>query len=434
MAAERSLRRRFNATLMAFGVGVAFVIGLLGHMVNERIEAHVWRSLLEIEMQVYADHLRQGLERRPDAGKGMHAYATGADGRPPEGLPAELAALDPGLHDEIAVGDRWYSVMVRSVDGRRLYVVVDITSFERTEERLVLLTLAFIALMVLLLYLASRLLSRAMVRPVLGLADDVAKLDPGERGARLAGQYTDAELATIARAIDTYLERLDAFVQREHQFISAVSHELRTPMAVIAGSAELLREKDSGAGALPIERIEQGVRNLDETLATLLYLATEPTPPPGSSEPCRLDELVPEIVRDHAHLLAGKALKVELVKLEPTPLRAPDRIVYIAVGNLLRNAIQHSFAGRIDIALDNGVFSISDQGPGMSAEEISRAYSAHARSGGSGRDGGLGLYIIRRICARFGWRIEFESEPGRGTTVRLDLHGSLVPNPAPVSG
>jgi signal transduction histidine kinase len=102
-------------------------------------------------------------------------------------------------------------------------------------------------------------------------------------------------------------------------------------------------------------------------------------------------------------------------------------MAYIALGNLVRNAIQHSYAGDVEIALRDRVFSVTDHGPGMSAEEIGRAYAAGVRRATAGRQGGLGLYIIQRICARFGWRLEFDSAPGRGTTARLDFGANARP-------
>lgn len=428
MTPRRSLRRRLFATLLGFGAGIVIVMGVVTHMLAERQERLVWHALLELEMQVYADQLARGLERRPDAGRLLKAYAWPAGGPAPDSAPESVRQLPYGLGDDLILGDREYTTMVKDVDGRRLTLLLDITSFEAEETRLATLTLIAMLATLALLALASVVLATALVRPVRDLVRRVAELDPRRRGARIDGAYSDTELATLAEAVDGYLERLDAFVQREHEFISAVSHELRTPMAVIGGAAEVLRDataRDERAAA-PLARIEQGVRDLDETLATLLYLATEPGAPSAAAEPCRVDELVPAIVRDHAHLLAGKQQRVELGVLEPTAVNAPARIVYIAIGNLVRNAIQHSFVGAVGIALEGGVLRVTDHGPGMSAAEISRVYAAGVRRAAGGREGGLGLYIIQRICARFGWRLELASEPGRGTTATLDLRASVA--------
>jgi signal transduction histidine kinase len=424
--AEPSLRRRWFITLALFSVSLVVFMGATVHMLAERQERVVWRALLQLEMEVFAEHLSAGIERPSGAGQQLHAYHWPIDEPAPAHVPAPFHAARERVDEDVMYQDREFATLAREVDGQHLVVALDITSFEVEETRLIRLTAIAMLVAIALLLMASHFLAGALLRPVTDLARAVGALDPTRRGARLRLTTTERELASIAGAIDGYLERLDGFVQREHEFIASASHELRTPVAVIAGATEILREKagDDERCAALLKRIEQGIVDIDETLSTLLYLATEPEAAPPGTAPCPVDELLPGLVRDHEHLLAGKPQRVVLGTVEPVAVHAPQRMVYIAIGNLLRNAIQHGHAGTVTMTLTGGVLRIVDEGPGMTPEQVARAYSAGARHASSGRAGGLGLHIVQRIAQRQGWTLEFDSVPGRGTAVALDLRPS----------
>ncbi len=63
---------------------------------------------------------------------------------------------------------------------------------------------------------------------------------------RIGAQFAGNELEPIARSIDTFMERLDGFVEREQSFTATASHELRTPLAVMRGAVELLETQTAG--------------------------------------------------------------------------------------------------------------------------------------------------------------------------------------------
>jgi signal transduction histidine kinase len=134
-----------------------------------------------------------------------------------------------------------------------------------------------------------------------------------------------------------------------------------------------------------------------------------------------LDELIPQIVEDHRHLMQGKDLAVSMSALAHCEVMAPIGIVQAAIGNLLRNAIENSDQGTIRICLDaDATVTIEDPGHGMTPEEIARIYAQIAR--GAGRDGGgIGLDLLARLCEHLGWFLRIDSTPGRGTIAVLAI-------------
>ena len=132
-----------------------------------------------------------------------------------------------------------------------------------------------------------------------------------------------------------------------------------------------------------------------------------------------LHELLPEIVDDHWYLTRDKRLEVRIDALAESEIDAPLEIVRAAVGNLLRNAIEHSDGGTVQVRLDaDASVTIADPGHGMSPEEIAQIYSRLAR--GESRDGGgIGLDLIARLCEHLGWRLDIDANPEGGTVARL---------------
>ena len=242
----------------------------------------------------------------------------------------------------------------------------------------------------------------------------------GERAMTAPPDNASAEMVVIARVFNDYLERTRSFVERERAFIASASHELRTPIAVIAGAAELvLGQEDTPAAARnQVARIHRTARNVEQLISLLLMLARDPARLASISDQVALDQLLPEIIEDHRHLTRDKHL---LLTLEPPPacdIIAPMSIVQAAIGNLLRNAIEHSDRGEIRIRLQaDATVVIDDPGHGMSPEEISAIYARAARGGSD--SGGIGLELISRLCEHLGWDLHFASTVGFGTTTTL---------------
>jgi signal transduction histidine kinase len=127
---------------------------------------------------------------------------------------------------------------------------------------------------------------------------------------------------------------------------------------------------------------------------------------------------VQDVVERHRHLLDGKATEVRLA-IDADPQPAADRaLLLIVVGNLIRNAFQHTEEGQVSIRLTAQQLSIVDTGRGIAKAELARIFQRHYK-GSDSRGEGIGLSLTKRICDRYGWDIAVESRHGSGTEVRL---------------
>jgi len=417
MTRRRSLQSQIMLWLGSYAVLLAGVIVLF--LADEFLEDMVWESLLTREIAQYVEQRAANPGHRWQDTDTLQLYRI--PGRPP---PPALSSLPQGVHDDFWLGGRENVVLVHRVDGVDYVLVRDITELEVVEDSVILTSLGLaLVLVVLVGVMVARGLRRS-IRPLSELANDIASLSPHRAGQRInVADRASSELHVITNALNDYLRRQDAFVERERVFIDTASHELRTPIAIIAGAGELaLEQPDLPALARQqVQRIHRTARDVERLIALLLTLAKDPARLSRSNDVVLLHELLPDIIEDHRHLMQGKDLTVVVDALAPCSVQAPLHIVQVAIGNLLRNAIENSDRGEIHVRLDaDATVTLEDPGHGMTPEDISRIYAQMAR-GGSREGGGIGLDLLARLCEHLGWTLSIQSAPGRGTISRLRL-------------
>lgn len=427
---RRSLRSRIALGLLVYSLLLSGTVLLFGYLTNERIERVVLHSLLNAEVERFLEH-RADNRRYPLPRSGtLNGYLRPSTQAAAPTVPTSLLALTPGLYNDIPLGDRSVAVFIRDVGAERIYMTVETTAIE-SNEHILFGWIGFWALIgALTLMLVVHWLAGRLLRPVSEFTAAVDRLEPDSRDQRvLVADDAGLEVDTIAAAINRYLERIDGFILRERRFVDSVSHELRTPIAVIGGAADIMEGRNdlSEPARKTLRRIRQTVVEVEQLIAALLVLAKEPQRLRESGEICRLDELLPALLADHVHLTQGKALQLELGPVDASAVYAPARVVQIAIANLLRNAIEHSDRGVVQVSVQPaGVVRIEDSGHGMSPEEIGQFYTATARRSEERRGRGIGLELIRRLCEHLGWTLQLQPGTTQGTLAILDMRASRI--------
>ena len=138
--------------------------------------------------------------------------------------------------------------------------------------------------------------------------------------------------------------------------------------------------------------------------------------PPSTS----LAKLVEEALERHRHLLERKTIEVKLQFQADLQLAADRALLLIVVGNLIRNAFQHTDRGEVNIGITGAELRVADTGSGIPEAQLERIFQRHYK-GSDSRGEGIGLSLTKRICDHYGWTIGVESHPARGTEVRLDF-------------
>jgi signal transduction histidine kinase len=429
----RSLHWWISIALVAFGLLMTAALTLQSYRSQALIEHHIWRNILESVTEIYAEQRALNPNAPlPRAGI-LHAWLVDDDSSLPD-MPAYLQSLAPGYYSTEGWSglediDDTFHALITPMGSGKLITFIDIDELEAQQNRDSWMTALWGVAFFVLIAAVIGWLHTNLVRPVRDLADRMQAIDPAIKGQRLPTAYAQEEIQIIARASNTHLERVEQFIERERSLLDQASHEFRTPISVIAGAVDVLRLQELPATAQPaLERIRGTVESFSEIMVALLYLARETPPSAGLQEITAIHMLLAKLVVDHEYLLADKPVRLRAIDLEPTVIEAPEAMVRIAVGNLIRNAVENTSEGCIEVSIQDGVICISDSGSGFDPVEAARRYRDSLRAAMPIRGQGLGLFLISRICDRFGWHFSIENLPMSGTRARLDVSASLLIN------
>jgi signal transduction histidine kinase/ActR/RegA family two-component response regulator len=317
-----------------------------------------------------------------------------------------------------------------------------------------------LVLCLLALFLAQRMVGR-IARPLRALSRAVDALAQGERFEPLA-LPPDAELATLARAVNALGERLARALEdvtrkaaeaaqadaAKAAFLAVVSHELRTPLNGILGLAEHLQgtplELDQRAQLQLIERAGEDLLGIIEDI--LDYSRIEAGELVLEDAPFALEHSVKRALEPLELEARRKGLELS-ARIEdgvPRNLRGPASRLRQVLLNLVNNAVKFTAQGSVEVLVglveesDTHAtlrFAVKDTGIGIPAERMDRLFKPFSqvesardrRFGGTG----LGLAICKDLVELLGGTCSVESSPGAGSTfgftARFEKHFGALP-------
>ena len=425
MSERGGLRRKIWVAfiLQAAAISFAAVLGVYG------ASAVLKHMLIQRALQQEAAHFWERRKADPAAQMpdtyNMTGYLSGAgeNGR----LPPELRTLGPGFHS-LPRSQGGSLVLVQDGPRQRLYLLFKQEQVDSLAFWFGVAPLTLVLAVVYLLAWTTYRTSRRVVSPVIWLAKQVRQWDPQRPDASALRPENlpvdvEGETLTLASSLHDFASRIGSFVQREHNFTRDASHELRTPLTVIRVAGDLMDQDESlsPASRRSLKRIRLAGRDMEALIEALLTLAREgDTGLPD--EDFSVARVVAEEIDRALPLLAGKPVKLELMKEADPHLLAPARVFSVLLGNLLRNACHYTDEGSITVTVGSGSVAIRDTGIGMNPEELARVFEPFYRAGDRQRDGqGIGLSIVQRLSQRYGWPVTLESESGKGTLAIISL-------------
>ena len=386
-------------------------------LIKQQLEAVIFGNMVHEQLEVIQQQLDSGTYSENSLFDNWMLY-TDAETM---ALPAELSALTPGTYHSVIVDGNYYQVEVGERNGHKIYLTYDITDWENLEHQLLEMLAYGVGIVLLAAIFMGRQASKAVLAPVLSLAERVSGIQPKQRNVRIAEDYQGNEISLIATAFDRYQERLDQFVDRERSFTASASHELRTPLSVMMGAVDVLDSQEQNAvSKRALSRIKRACAEMLAFIEATLFLSREDSSTISQTTPVKVDNVIQSVLEDNISAAEEKGLRVSTELQSELSLQQPDSIVRIMVSNILKNAIEHTHQGEINITLAQGKLTISDTGSGIPEKDLPHIYdrSYTTKVGGTG----LGLNLVKRICDRFNWQISVSSVEDKGTEVIIDFN------------
>lgn len=404
---------------LAMALACLLVVGALGftlYTASEDLEDSLLVQLVAEEMDFLVKRHQQNPAYLPQPSSNFQSYVV-RDAQEQAQLPDYLRNLGPGRH-ELFVGKDEFHILVRAENGIRYYVAYEVGLYEQREQEFKLLVLVSVLTAALVSLALGYWLSGVLVRQVTELASRVGTLKPGQKHEDLTRPGQDPEVAMLARAFEDYQARIEQMIRREQEFTSNASHELRTPLTAIKTSCELLLAdpllgEKSRARA---ERINAAAGRMAEQIQALLFLARGQAL--GEIEPVVLADCVAEAVEPYRVEIARKGLALEM-DVAPETLDLNYQALRLVLANLVRNAVLFTERGFVRIGYAAKRLTVADSGQGIAAEDLPRVFERFFRAADLGGGTGLGLAIVQRICDQYGWKIEVESAPAKGSAFSI---------------
>jgi two-component system OmpR family sensor kinase len=394
---------------------------------------------------------------------------TQADPDPAPRLPASLrpapvprshrfGAFGGAYHSESSadvgsVGDSGVRYRESAVDVPQGVLVVAESLNSTTDTLSSLLRVQIGASLAVLLALCAIVLFtlRRGLRPLESMVETTDAIAGGDLTQRVSIGRASSEVGRLGHALNAMLARIEeAFreksvsEERLRQFVADASHELRTPLTSIRGYTELLRKgafSDEESQDRALQRVEREAGRMGLLVGDLLLLARLDQGRPLDQVPVDLGRVGADAVADARAVDPGR--RVDLVAAGPVMVLGDrDRLGQVA-HNLVRNALAHTPPGtpvRVEVRADDvsGYLSVTDEGPGLSAESASRVFDRFWRddTARTGPGTGLGLSIVRAIAEVLGGSATVRSTPGHGATFEVAIPlartgGATKPSPAP---
>jgi signal transduction histidine kinase len=423
--ARRRLRTRIILSFAVLGLSLTLLLAFATNWVRGRVEEDMITDLMDRNINAYAARYYAsggreiGLPVQQMRGRvvSREKFESLKEDQP------DWYSLGDGIHPVTGRNEDGtpftYKLAVRKTPDQWFFLAYDMQeSARRTEkfERALYVVVPVFTLFSLLLgwWSASRVMA-----PVSELARRLRRSGNSSDPEALAPHFARDEVGELAKALDDYSERLTDVVQRDREFNADVSHELRTPLAVIRGAVELLLSKPDvdDRTRTRLQRIQRAEQQCTDLISALLLLSRNER----AVGDCDVARVAQQLLDSHRAQLGGKPLQLQLEGAARLVVDAPESAVSVALANLIGNAVKYTQSGAVIVRLHDNAVDVIDSGPGLSAEDAAKLFERGYRGthAGHSQGGGIGLSIVRRLCALYGWDVQVRPGEPQGVIATL---------------
>lgn len=326
-----------------------------------------------------------------------------------------------GIRESVSLGGSIVYVAVPIVFGDRVLGAVRLTSPKseidsEVDEQVRRLVIAAVVSLAFAAAVAIGL-SSLLIRPVNALRKNVDDMAEGRLDTEVA-VGGPGEIRHLGAAFARMSERVHNMLERQRSFAGDAAHQLRSPLTSIRLRLEQALtsvDSDQIATKRHLEAALADADRMSNLTESLLRLARTEGAELSRDDIDLTRELV-HLVEEWSPLAEESGIELRLAEVGVETVRVSRVALREILGNFMDNAISYSPRdSSISVSarrVPDGVeVLIRDQGPGMSDEEIRRAFDRFWRGASDTRGTGLGLAIVAQLADNAGLRVELR--PGR---------------------
>ena len=257
-----------------------------------------------------------------------------------------------------------------------------------------------------------------LVRPINQLIAVTEQISAGQLESRVP-TVGPREVVTLAVAFNRLAGRIGELVAAEREVVADLSHRLRTPITALRLDA------DAGAGPVDAARLAEHVSTLERTVDDIIQAARRPLRKELDAS-TDLVTVVRERLAFWSVLAEDQSRRAEAhLPAENVIVRSAAADIAVAIDALLENVFAHTAEGAgFDVYVEpraggGGTVIVTDEGPGLSSDELGeRGRSTRGSTG-------LGLDIVRRTAEAAGGKLWLANLAGGGAVITAEFGGSL---------
>ncbi|WP_050183087.1 sensor histidine kinase [Domibacillus robiginosus] len=279
------------------------------------------------------------------------------------------------------------------------------------------LALFFLGVYLVYRYVTHRAYYSRLSRPVESMDNSLQKLEEGA-----IPQALHTLLVSQYRHYESRVREMDRQQNDHLTFMNQWVHQMKTPLSVIELTAQQMDEPESSSIREETERMREG-------LDTVLYMARLRTfEQDFYIKSIRVSEVIEDVIRENKRLFIRNGVYPKTDLDRAIVAESDEKWLFFILQQLVQNAVKYSTGkgNEVRISLTSrsqkAMIEVTDFGVGIPKTDLKRVFDPFF-TGENGRhfreSTGMGLYIASEAAARLDHRLEIQSEPGKGTTVRI---------------
>jgi signal transduction histidine kinase len=265
------------------------------------------------------------------------------------------------------------------------------------------------------------------VKPLLALQKSMESYKDGVQPQKSTRKD---ELGLLHNRLVKLMEVIEKEKQKQHLIIASISHDIKNPLTSVMGFAERLKKN-----VLPMDKYQQyidiiynksvSINNLIEEFDEYLNLHMQSA---LKQQRISLEKFCSILKSDYEAELTERGIAFSV------SVSCPNEILFVDIsklrrvfGNIISNSLKHFTLKEPSIAIfcskeeDAVIFSVEDNGSGISEEDIQKIFDPFYTSDKSRSVAGLGLSICKEIVEACGGRIWAENNESGGMSVKIHL-------------
>jgi signal transduction histidine kinase len=314
-----------------------------------------------------------------------------------------------------------------TVDGQKYLLEIgrSLKSIQSSQRNIYRVILLFLILIILITFVTDLQYNRFLLRPLGKITEKLKSISDPSSFDRTPVRTTTSDFYRLDKALTELMKNIGELFEKEKEITDNVSHELLTPVSVLRSKLENLLLKDVVDPEISgkIEESLKTLYRLQSLVNSLLFIARIESRQYLMEDTFNSNEVLKEVICEIKPIAEDKGVIINEEMDQDYQLKAANRsLIFSMFSNVINNAVKNTSPGG-DMTVKSYIsghyfnVTISDNGRGMSKEQIDKLFSRFKAKVSSQEDGtGIGLAIAKTIADFHKIVISVTSEKEKGTS------------------